>query len=135
MLKEQINQDYMEAFKAKDTLKKNLLSVVKGEIQTIEKNQGISNLPDEEVVKILNKTAKSLREIFVTDNSEVLTNVRLELDIIESYLPKQMTQEEITEMIKALIADGASNLGAIMQGFAILPADKKLVAQIYNQVK
>jgi uncharacterized protein YqeY len=92
-------------------------------------------LPDEEVVKILNKTAKSLREIFVTDNSEVLTNVRLELDIIESYLPKQMTQEEITEMIKALIADGASNLGAIMQGFAILPADKKLVAQIYNQVK
>lgn len=135
MLKDKINQDYMEAFKAKDTLKKNLLSVVKGEIQTIEKNQGISNLPDEEVVKILNKTAKSLREIFVTDNSEVLTNVRLELDIIESYLPKQMTQEEITEMIKALIADGASNLGAIMQGFAILPADKKLVAQIYNQVK
>lgn len=135
MLKDKINQDYMEAFKAKDTLKKNLLSVVKGEIQTIEKNQGISNLPDEEVVKILNKTAKSLREIFVTDNSEVLTNVRLELDIIESYLPKQMTQEEITEKIKSLIEEGASNMGEIMKAFVNLPADRKLVSQIYNQVK
>jgi len=135
MLKDKINQDYMEAFKAKDTLKKNLLSVVKGEIQTIEKNQGISNLPDEEVVKILNKTAKSLREIFVTDNSEVLTDVRLELDIIESYLPKQMTQEEITEKIQSLIAEGASNMGEIMKAFANLPADRKLVSQIYTQVK
>jgi uncharacterized protein YqeY len=135
MLKDKINQDYMEAFRAKDTLKKNLLSVVKGEIQTIEKNQGITNLPDEEVVKILNKTAKSLREIFVTDNSEVLTDVRLELDIIESYLPKQMTQEEITEKIQSLIAEGASNMGEIMKAFANLPADRKLVSQIYTQVK
>lgn len=135
MLKDKINQDYMEAFRAKDTLKKNLLSVVKGEIQTIEKNQGIANLPDEEVVKILNKTAKSLREIFVTDNSEVLTDVRLELDIIESYLPKQMTQEEITEKIQSLIAEGASNMGEIMKAFANLPADRKLVSQIYTQVK
>jgi uncharacterized protein YqeY len=33
----------------------------KGEIQTIEKNTGVENLSDEEVIKILNKTAKSLK--------------------------------------------------------------------------
>ena len=37
-LKEKINVDYMTAFKAKDAVSKKLLSVIKGEIQTIEKN-------------------------------------------------------------------------------------------------
>ena len=41
MIKEQINKDYMTAFKAKNVVAKNLLSVVKGEIQTIEKNTGV----------------------------------------------------------------------------------------------
>ena len=85
MLKDQINKDYMTAFKDRDTVKKNLLSVIKGEIQTQEKNQGIDNMSDDEVTKILNKMAKSLREVFVTDNSQVLTDVRIELDIIEAY--------------------------------------------------
>jgi uncharacterized protein YqeY len=39
-LKEKINADYMSAFKSKNVVAKNLLSVVKGEIQTIEKNIG-----------------------------------------------------------------------------------------------
>ena len=41
MLKEQINKDYMVAFKNKDVVSKNLLSVIKGEIQTIEKIEEI----------------------------------------------------------------------------------------------
>ena len=62
MIKEQINKDYMTAFKAKNTVAKNLLSVIKGEIQTQEKNTGVDNLSDEEVLKILTKTAKSLSQ-------------------------------------------------------------------------
>ena len=42
MLKEKISTDYMSAFRAKNTVAKNLLSVIKGEIQTIEKNTGES---------------------------------------------------------------------------------------------
>jgi len=37
-LKEKINADYMTAFRAKNTVAKNLLSVIKGEIQTTEKS-------------------------------------------------------------------------------------------------
>ena len=61
-LKEKINKDYIEAFKAKNTVAKNLLSVIKGEIQTVEKNTGVENLSDEDVNKILNKSVKSLKE-------------------------------------------------------------------------
>ena len=61
-LKEKINADYMTAFRAKNTTAKNLLSVIKGEIQTTEKNTGVENMSDEDVMKILKKTVKSLKE-------------------------------------------------------------------------
>ena len=103
MLREQINADYMTAFKERDTVKKNLLSVIKGEIQTLEKNLGLDSLPDVDVIKILNKVAKSLREVLITDNAKVISDVRIELDIIEAYLPKQMSDDEIRNKINELI--------------------------------
>lgn len=130
MLKDQINKDYMTAFKERDTVKKNLLSVIKGEIQTQEKNQSIDNMSDDEVTKILNKMAKSLREVFVTDNSNVLTDVRIELDIIESYLPKQMSRDEISLKLEELYGSGVTQMGDIMKAFSTLPADKKVVSEL-----
>ena len=130
MLKDQIITDYMTAFKERDTVKKNLLSVVKGEIQTQEKNQGGESMSDEEVTKILNKMAKSLREVFVTDNSNVLTDVRIELDIIEAYLPKQMSRDEISLKLEELYGSGVTQMGDIMKAFSTLPADKKVVSEL-----
>lgn len=132
MLKKKINEDYMSAFRSKNTVAKNLLSVIKGEIQTQEKNSGIENLQDEEVVKILNKTVKSLKE---TQSKFPSTQTAEELFIVESYLPKQMTEEEIVIKVKELINGGSSNLGEIMKAFATLPADRKLVSNIYNSLK
>lgn len=130
MIKEQINKDYMKAFKERDTVKKNLLSVVKGEIQTQEKNQSIDNMSDEDVTKILNKMAKSLREVFVTDSSQVLTDVKIELDIIEAYLPKPMSREEISLKLEELYGSGITQMGDIMKAFSTLPADKKVVSEL-----
>lgn len=135
MLREQINADYMTAFKERDTVKKNLLSVIKGEIQTLEKNLGLASLPDAEVIKILNKVAKSLREVLITDNAKVISDVRIELDIIEAYLPKQMSDDEIRNKINELINGGAGNVAEIMRAFATLPADRKQVSQIYQTLK
>ena len=78
-LKEKINADYMTAFKAKDAVSKKLLSVIKGEIQTIEKNVGVDSLSDEEVTKILNKTVKSLKENLQASDS---ADTKLELEIV-----------------------------------------------------
>ena len=131
-LKEKINADYMAAFKAKNTIAKNLLSVIKGEIQTIEKNTGVDNMSDEDVIKILNKSVKSLKE---TNASFPSTQTAEELFIVESYLPKQMSEDEIKTKIEELISGGASNVAEIMRAFSTLPADRKTVAQIYNSIK
>ena len=132
MLKEKINADYMSAFKIKNTVAKNLLSVIKGEIQTIEKNQGIDNLSDEEVTKILNKTVKSLKETNASFPSEQTAE---ELLIVESYLPKQMTEEEITTKIQEMISENDLNIAEVMRAFASYPADRKLVAEVYHSLK
>lgn len=131
-LKEKINADYMTAFKTKNTVAKNLLSVIKGEIQTIEKNTGVENMSDEDVIKILNKSVKSLKE---TQASFPSTQTAEELFIVESYLPKQMSEDEIRVKIQELMNEGAGNVAEIMRAFATLPADRKTVAQIFNSLK
>ena len=129
-LKERVNADYLKAFKEKNTVAKNLLSVVKGEIQTIEKNPGSASLSDEDVIKILNKVAKSLKETINAGSEQA----KVELEIVESYLPKQMSKEEITNKVKELINSGVTNIGAIMKEFAALPADKKVVSEVVKEV-
>ena len=139
MIKEQINKDYMTAFKAKNTVAKNLLSVVKGEIQTIEKNTGVENMSDEDVLKILTKTAKSLNETIkslspIDGKGEDIVQACAELAIIECYLPKQMSKDEVTQKVTTLINSGITNIGAIMKEFAQLPADKKMVSEVVKEI-
>jgi uncharacterized protein YqeY len=128
-LREQINKDYMTAFKNKNTVAKNLLSVVKGEIQTIEKNVG-GELNDEDVLKILQKSAKSLKEMFASGSEQA----KEELTIIEAYLPKQMSKDEVTQKVTELVNSGITQMGAIMKEFASLSADKKMVSEVVKEL-
>ena len=139
MIKEQINKYYMTAFKAKNTVAKNLLSVVKGEIQTIEKNTGVENMSDEDVIKILTKTAKSLNETIkslspIDGKGEDIVQAVVELAIIQGYLPKQMSKEEVTAKVTELVNYGVTQIGSIMKEFATLPADKKLVSETIREI-
>lgn len=130
-LKEQINKDFIEAMKAKNTIAKSILSVVKGEIQTVEKNVGSNNLSDIEVIKILTKTVKSLKETISMANDE---KSKLELSVIEVYLPKQMSKEEVTLKVSELVNSGVTQIGAIMKEFSSLPADKKMVSEVIKEI-
>lgn len=136
-LKAKINADYLSAFKNKDVVTKNILSVVKGECQTFEKNNGIDNISDDEVTKILNKNVKSLKEtisLMNEDTSKELT--KKELEILESYLPKQMSEDEIRVKITELIENGdANNIAEVMRIFGKLPADRSLVASTFHSLK
>ena len=131
MLKEKINTDYIVALKAKDTYTKNILSVVKGEIQNVEKNFGETNLSDSNIIKILSKIQKSLKEtISKVDDEES----KFQLEVVEKYLPKQISDEEILERIEVLMREGINDIGGIMRGFTNLNADKKRISEIYKQI-
>jgi len=121
----------MTAFKSKNMVAKSILSVVKGEIQTVEKNTGSDNLSDAEVIKILTKTVKSLKETISLTNDE---KSKIELSIVEVYLPKQMSKEEVTAKVTELVNSGINQIGAIMKEFSTLPADKKMVSEVIKEI-
>lgn len=137
-LKEKINADFITAMKSKNVVAKGILSVVKGEIQTVEKNIGSDNLSDSEVNKILTKIAKSLNEtiktLTSTDRGENLVQACAELAIVQCYLPKQMSKDEVTEKVTALVGAGITQIGAIMKEFSTLSADKKMVSEVIKEV-
>lgn len=131
-LKTRIAADYITAFKAKDAIKKSILSTVKGEIQTVEKNTGQVDLDDEGVMKILTKTVKNLNISIAEADDE---GSKQELSVLEGYMPKQMSREEVKAKVEGLLAGGATNIGAIMKAFALDAVDKKLVAEVFGEFK
>ena len=130
-LKEKISKDYMTAFKEKNVVAKNLLSVVKGEIKKKKKNTGVDCLSDAEVIKILNKTAKSLNEVIATNGDE---ESKLQLTIVEALLPASLTREDIVAKVNELVASGVTNVGGIMKEFATLQVDRKVVSEVIKEV-
>lgn len=132
MLKTKISADYLAAFKGGDATRKSILSVVKGEIQTKEKNLAVADLSDEEVTKILLKTQKSLKETISLSGDQKSKD---ELTIIEEYLPKEMTRDEIEAKVREVIGDGPVNIGLVMKAFAGLPVDRTLVSQVCQQIQ
>jgi uncharacterized protein len=129
-LKDQISKDYIEAFKARETVRKQLLSTIKGEIQTISMKENAPEMNDEEVLKLLTKFKKSLtqaHEISPTEDTE------LELKIVSSYLPQLMSEDEVRAKVAELIDGGANNIGMIMGAFSKIPCDKKMVSNIVRE--
>jgi uncharacterized protein YqeY len=126
-IEKRIEADFMKAFKEKNAEVKSLLSTVKGEMQTMKKNLVVENLSDEESTKILGKFAKNLKENIRLMNDE---KSKMELTIIESYLPKQMSEDEVNAKLDEILASGVTNIGQIMKEFAQLPVDKKMVSEL-----
>ncbi len=127
-LKDKISEDFMKAFKAKDMDKKNFLGVVKGEIQ-LQEGRGIDST-DENVLKVLKKIEKSLKQT----NTEEATK---ELSYIEKYLPSQMSEGKIKEIILEYTNSGMVNIGQIMGKFNKEhkgKADNKLVSEIVKSI-
>lgn len=138
-LKEQINAEYIAAFKAKETVKKNLLGVLKGELTKIETAPGANPLTNEDVLKAIKTLAKGVKEVLA--NSPNDEDVKKELEILESYLPTQMSEQEVsTEISKILLEIGATNpsdMGKVMSAFKVKfdgKADGKLVSTIVRDM-
>lgn len=140
-LKERISREYLEAFKSRDNVKKNLLGVVKSEITTQEKNTVVENLADADIVKILNKFSKNLKETIEKSGSE---EAKIELSILKGYLPKQMSEDEIRSALKGILTEfGESNstsafqIGKLMGVFNSKyagKADNKTVSNITKEL-
>ncbi len=116
-LKDIIAQDIKTAMKAKDQASLRALRAIKSAILLAETAEGreTGDLSEEEEIKLLTKQAKQRRDSidqYTNNNREDLAQTeKEELVVIEQYLPKQLTEEELTSELKKIISQvGASSM-------------------------
>jgi uncharacterized protein YqeY len=108
-LTEKINKDLKEALKSNDKIRLQTIRSIRALILEFEKSGSGKNLNEEVEIKLLSTSAKKRKEAIeeykkaTRDDLAVIEEA--ELNIIMSYLPKQLTTEEIIKKIKTL-ADG-----------------------------
>ena len=106
---DQVSNDIKSAMLAKDKVRLEALRGIKKEFLEAKTAKGADGeLTDDMAMKILAKMVKQRKEsaqIYTEQNRPDLAEPELaEAAVIETYLPKQMTEEELSEALKAIIA-------------------------------
>ncbi len=113
---DQISNDIKEAMKARDKVRLETLRNIKKVFIEAKTAPGADDtLEDADALKILSKLAKQGKDAaatFVAQNRQDLADNELEqVKVIEEYLPKQMSEEEIEQAVKEIIAaTGATSM-------------------------
>ena len=125
MLLEKLNEDYKEAVRNKDEIKRNTINLLLSGLKyrQIELRASGKELTDEEIIGVISKEIKKRKEaieLYEKGNRQDLAEKeKRELEILESYMPKQLSEEEllkiIDETIKSVGASSPSDVGKVMK--------------------
>jgi len=111
-LTEKINNDLKDAMKSNDSIRLQTIRSIRALILEFEKSGSGKKLNDEEEIKLLTSAAKkrkeAIEEYLKAGRNDLASLEEAELKIIMSYLPKQLTMDEIIGKIKQL----AEQIGA-----------------------
>lgn len=143
-LEQQLRDDLKQAMLAGEDVRKRTLRMALAAIKN-EKVRVGGELDDEDIVVILQKEAKqrqeTLEELTKIDRPALEASERAELEILQSYLPRQLDRDEIAAMARQIIADvGANSPRQMGQVMGILmpqlkgQADGKLVSQVVREL-
>lgn len=146
-IKEKIHNDLKEAMKAGDALKRDTLRMLDSAIKNteIEKMKRETGLADEEVIEVAARAVKqrkdSIEQYEKGGRADLAEKEKQELEILLAYLPEQMDEDNIREVVKGVIAEtGASSktdMGKVMgQAMGKLKgqADGNVVKKIVEEV-
>jgi hypothetical protein len=120
ILFKKISDDLQSAMKARDALRLDTLRMMKSKVLNVNAKGA---LPDAEIIKIISKYAKSLRdsieEFKKGDRFDAIKKVEEELKIIGEYLPQQPSEDEIKLKVKNAVAElgatSAKEKGAVIK--------------------
>ena len=116
-IKERINADFMEAYKAKEMKKKDFLGVLKGALQTQEGKMIEST--DENVLKVIKSFEKGIVETIEMRKKINLdvSEQELELSFIKPYQPASMGNDEIRTILSDIISRAPNKNEGTIMGF------------------
>ncbi|MBB6285022.1 MULTISPECIES: GatB/YqeY domain-containing protein [Geobacillus] len=143
-LLDRLNDDMKQAMKNKEKEKLSVLRMLKAALQNEAIKLGKSPLTEDEELTVLSRELKqrkdSLQEFENAGRSDLVEKAKTEIEIVQSYMPKPLTEDELRELIQQTIKEvGASSkadMGKVMG--AIMPkvkgkADGSLVNKLVQQ--
>ena len=138
MIKDEIQKAIVAAQKEKKELDLRALRFVMSQIKYDEINKQ-RELTDEEVISVLQKEVKKRNEMFRKANRlDLVADEEKQLSIIQKYLPKAITEEELSKIVTEVLSETAdhSNIGKLI-GLVLAKvkgnADGAVVVRLVNQ--
>lgn len=143
-LKERLLEDMKSAMKDKDTIRKNTIQSARAAILQVEKDNKVT-LDDDGILDVIAKEVKRRRDVLPdyekSGRQDLIDDLKAEIEVLLKYLPEQLTEEELEEIVRQAVKDtGATSvkdMGKIMQ--AVMPkvkgrADGKMVNVIVKKI-
>lgn len=139
MLKQTIQTELISAMRNKEKMKKGVLTLIKAGITNAEKEKG-AELTEVEVLAVVQKelkqTRQSLSEAEKANRQDIVELEKEKVALIESYLPKMLTEVEIRTILQENGVTSGMNMGEAMKIVKPLvagKADNALVARIVKE--
>lgn len=145
-IKEQLMADMKAAMKAKEEgkLALNTIRMARAHIRQAEIDNGHADFNDDQVLAVLRKEVKqrkeTLAEIDGSGREDLVTQTKAEIDVLEKYLPAEMTPEAVEAAVKEIVDamdPGQKNMGSVMKAVMAKlkgKADGKLINQIVRKL-
>lgn len=114
--------DFKDAMKSKDEIRKNTVNLVRAAIKQVEVDTR-TELKDEDVLPIIAKQVKMRRDALAEfekgGRTDLIDAYKKEIEILEVYLPAQLSEEEIRKVVEEVAAElgiegGRQNMGKLM---------------------
>lgn len=142
-LKDKLMEDLKLSMKEKDVIRKNTVQSVRAAVLQVEKDSRIT-LDDDGVIGVISKEVKKRKDVLPdyekSGRDDLVSDLKREIDILMEYLPSQLSQEELGEIvlnsIKSVGAESMKDMGKIMAD--VMPkikgrADGKAVNEIVKK--
>ena len=140
-MKETILTEIKTAMKNQDAVRLSALRMLQSAIKNKEIELRPNAITDQDIMavikKICNQHKDSIEQYTKANRQDLVDQEKAQLNVLESYLPKQMSREDvekiITQVIAELKATTAKDMGAVMKGTIAKTggaADNKLISEI-----
>lgn len=141
-LKQQISEDMKNAMRAKDSVRLGAIRLLQAAIKQREVDERI-DLDDAAVITVIEKMLKQRRDSIAAYESANRTDLadveKFEVSVLQTYLPQQLTEEEIKAILEKVVADtgaeGVKDMGKVMAAIKPLVAGKADMGKISGLIK
>lgn len=120
-LKDRLMEDMKVSMRNKETLKKSVITMVRASVKQKEVDDRVE-LTDDDVIELIAKQLKQRKDALVefekAEREDLITQTNAEIEILASYLPQQLTDEELEAVVRDAItevnAQSIKDMGKIM---------------------